>query len=150
MFSLQILNSKQTKEIKSIIEQQWDSKEQLDCAFLMNNRDRIFAVNREIGKLDFLKLRINSIGLYFGELKDGQLRLSIEGSQIIGPSAKKNVAEISTQEMKVWLKGEDLVKECEGCTGFVIVRSGNDFLGCGRYSNGTIKNFVPKTRRIKE
>ena len=30
----------------------------------------------------------------FGELKDDKLRLSIEGSQIVGPSAKKNIIEL--------------------------------------------------------
>ncbi len=150
MFKLQILNSRQAKEITGIIAEHWDSEVKLDYAFLMNGKNRIFIINREVGNFDFSALRINSMGLYFGELKDSKFRLSIEGSQIIGPRAKKNVVEVSREEMRKWLRGEDLQKDCYGCSGFVMVKSNNDFLGCGSYSNGNIRNFVPKTRRIRD
>ena len=31
---------------------------------------------------------------------------------------------------------------------YVILKSGEDFIGCGRISKGKIFNFVPKNRRI--
>ncbi len=148
MLKLKILNSKESKEILSIIDAQWGFEGKLDYAFLVNTKNRIFIINREVGRVDFSSLRINSMGLYFGELKDGVLRLTIEGSQVVGPHSKKNVVEITDDELQKWLRGVDLVKDCEGCRGFVIVRHGTDYIGCGRYSNGMITNFVPKTRRI--
>ncbi|RMF06600.1 hypothetical protein D6764_01915, partial [Candidatus Woesearchaeota archaeon] len=33
-------------------------------------------------------------------------------------------------------------------SGFQIVRSGGDFLGCGKASQGRLFNYVPKARRL--
>ncbi len=148
MLRLKILNSKDIKRIMELVELQWGAKLKPDYAFLINSKNRIYAVNREVGSIPFEQLRINSMGLYFGELLDETIRLSIEGSQIIGPHATKNVVDISDDEMARWLRGEDLGRD-SGSNGFVIIRHGDDFLGTGRHSNGVIKNFVPKTRRIK-
>lgn len=149
MLSLKILNSKQAKEIASIISGHWGAWLSRDYAFLLNSKNKISIVSRDIGAVNLDMLRVNSVGLYFGELFDGELRLSIEGSQIIGPLAAKNIVEITGDEMGSWLRGDDLQKICEDCSGFVILKSKGDFLGCGRYSRGIIKNFVPKTRRIR-
>ena len=84
--------------------------------------------------------------MYLGELRNGELRLSIEGSQIIGKGSDKNIADI--EDTRAWLRGEDL--ELVGdYSGFVIIRHNKDFLGCGRYKEGKILNFVPKARRLK-
>ena len=92
-------------------------------------------------------MRINSIGMYFCEIDKLGIRLSIEGSQIVGPLASKNIAEISEEQAKQWLKGEDL--EVEGnYSGFVIIKHNDDFLGAGKYKDGRILNYVSKSRRI--
>ncbi|MBI4438552.1 hypothetical protein HY640_01310 [Candidatus Woesearchaeota archaeon] len=148
MFSLRILNSKQVREIMGLVESQWGASVWLDYAFLMNSKDRVFVVDRSVGSIDFSGLRINSAGLYFGELSRGRLRLTIEGSQIVGPHATRNVIDVDDAGMMSWLRGNDLSVDCTGCSGFVIVRHGRDFLGCGLYRDGTIKNYVPKTRRV--
>jgi NOL1/NOP2/fmu family ribosome biogenesis protein len=86
--------------------------------------------------------------MYFCEIDRQGIRLSIEGSQIVGPKAVQNVVEISEEEAKRWLKGEDLEKECKDCNGFVILKHNKDFLGNGKYKNGRILNYVGKARRI--
>jgi len=148
MHQLKILNSKEIKEIMKLIENQWNAKLKLNHAFLKNNKNRIFIVNKEISKIDLSKLRINSIGMYFCEIDKLGIRLSIEGSQIVGPLASKNVAEISEEQEKQWLKGEDL--EFKGnYSGFLIIKHNNDFLGSGKYTlDGRILNYVSKSRRI--
>ena len=147
MPELKILNSKEIKDILKLIENQWNAKLTLKYAFLKNNKNRIFIVNKDISKIDFSKLRFNSIGMYFCEINDQDIRLSIEGSQIIGPTATKNIVEINEEQTKQWIKGEDL--EIEGnYDGFVIVKYNNDFLGSGKYKNGRVLNYVGKSRRI--
>ena len=147
MLELKIMNSKEIKEIYKLIENQWGAKIKLDYAFLKNSKDRIFIVNKELSKLDLSKLRINSAGLYFCEIDDKGIRLSIEGSQIIGSKAIKNIVEITNDQAKQWLKGEDL--EINGdYKGFVILKQNNDFLGSGKYKNGKILNYVNKGRRV--
>ena len=127
MLELKILNSKEIKEICKAIEKQWGAKIKMDYGFLRNNKNRVFIINRDISKIDFSKLRLNSIGMYFCEIDDRGIRLSIEGSQIVGKHAKKNVVEIDGEETKRWFKGEDLEKECHDCKGFVILKNKNDF-----------------------
>ncbi|MBS3158676.1 hypothetical protein J4206_05300 [Candidatus Woesearchaeota archaeon] len=148
MPELKILNNKEIKEIYELIDRQWGARIKLDYGFLRNNKSRVFVISKDIARIDTSKLRLNSAGMYFCETGAKGIRLSIEGSQIIGPKAAKNVAELNEEEAKKWLKGEDLEKECKDCSGFVILKNKNDFLGAGKYSNGKILNYVGKTRRI--
>ena len=147
MQQLKILNSKEIKEILRLIEKQWNAKLKLNYAFLKNNKNRIFIVNKDISKIELEKLRINSIGMYFCEIDQQGIRLCIEGSQIVGPKAAKNTVEITEQQAKQWLKGEDLEIE-ESYEGFVIIKHNNDFLGTGKYKLGKVLNYVNKSRRV--
>ena len=106
-------------------------------------------ISRDLEKIDTSKIRINNLGLYIAEVKKEQLRLSIEGSQLIGPVATKNVLELDTAQMKKWFKGEDIDVD-EEFEGFAILKHGDDFIGSGKYKEGHIINFVPKARRLIE
>ena len=147
MPELKILNNKEIKEIYRLVEKQWGAKIKLDYGFLKNNKNRIFVVNKDISKIDFSKLRLNSVGMYFCEIDSRGIRLSIEGSQIIGPKAAKNIVELDEEETRKWLKGEDLEKKGD-YSGFVILKHNKDFLGNGKYANGRILNYVGNTRRV--
>ena len=152
-----ILNKKEIKKILAIIKTQWNAEPELDYAFFLSEKDRVYIVNKEIGDYDLSRLRINSVGIYFGELFNGTLRLSIEGAQIVGPSAKRNVAELKDEEIKKWLNGQDITNdECRmtndefgELSGFVIIKNKKDFYGCGKVTGERILNFVPKIRRVK-
>ena len=86
--------------------------------------------------------------MYFCDLENG-IRLSIEGSQIIGPKATKNVVEINDEQVKQWLKGEDLeIEDKNNYSGFVIIKNKNDFLGTGKIKDNKILNYVNKGRRV--
>lgn len=147
MQNLKILNSKEIKIILSLIEKQWGAELKPNYAFLQNAKNRVFMVNKDISKINMEKLRINSIGMYFCEVDKIGTRLSIEGSQIVGPKAAKNIAEIDEEQAKKWLKGEDL--EIKGnYSGFVILEYNGGFLGTGRFKEGKILNYVGKERRI--
>jgi len=148
---ISFLQNKEVKKILELINKQWNAQLDWvkDYAFLLSTKDNLYIINREVDNIDFTKLNINAIGLYFAELKNGEIRLSIEGSQLVGPFATKNVVEISDDEIKLWFKGNDLNKECD-CSGFVLLTNKDIFVGCGRYSQGIIYNFVPKARRLIE
>jgi len=147
MPELKILNTKEIKKILKLIENQWNAKLTLKYAFLQNNKNRIFIVNKDLEKIDMSKLRINSIGMYFCEINDQDIRVSIEGSQLIGPTATKNIVDISEEQAKQWLHGEDL--EIKGnFSGFVIIKHNNNYLGSGKYKDGRILNYISKARRI--
>ncbi len=149
MQNLIILNSKQIKEILFKLKEQFGFNSKLDYAFLKNNEGKIFLVNKDIAKIDLEKLNINNIGLYFGKIENNMIRLSIEGSQIIGKEASKNVLEINDEQTRSWMKGEN-IKVNSDLNGFIIVKNKDDVLGCGKISKGLLINFMPKERRIKK
>ncbi len=142
---IKFLSSKELKPIFEFV------KSHFGCSFVpedawVKNDDRLYVVSRDVEKIDLSLLRINSLGLYVGEWRHEELRLSIEGSQLFGPHAKKNVIDLSAHELLAWLRGEDMQKSGED--GFVIVRYGTDYVGCGKIKEGKLLNFVPKIRRL--
>ncbi len=142
-----ILNRKDVKEVASKMKEQWGADYMPDYVFLRNDED-IFIVDRDVFRLDFERLNVNSLGLYFGEFRKGSLRLSIEGSQLVGPLARRNVVELDEGETKLWLRGFDLEKKT-AAAGYTLMSYKSDFMGTGRVKDGKILNFVPKNRRIR-
>tara|TARA_Y100000310_G_scaffold345838_1_gene470964 strand:- start:12397 stop:12834 length:438 start_codon:yes stop_codon:yes gene_type:complete len=142
---LTILNTRELKPMYSLLKSQFGFDEKMEYAFLKTEKDKIYAVNKEVFELDLKKLNVSSLGIYFGELRNDELRLSIEGSQIIGPKATKGV--VIVKDHKEWLQGHDI--EYTGKEkGFVIIKSGSDYMGCGKVNNGNVLNFVGKVRRL--
>jgi len=147
MQKLKILNKKEIKRIISLLKEQWGFDGELDYAFLQNDKGKVFIVNKDVSKIDFEKVRINSIGMYFGMVHDDGVRLSIEGSQLIGHFVKKNILELDEKGMKEWLAGEDLIMNID--KGYYIIKNGDDFLGTGKATGEKVLNFVSKTRRVR-
>ncbi|MCK5282905.1 MAG: hypothetical protein KAK00_05845 [Nanoarchaeota archaeon] len=148
MQNLKILNSKEIKNIHNLLKKRFEFEKHLEYVFFLNNKNRIYITNRDLSKIDTSHLRINSIGLYFGELHNNEIRLSIEGSQIIGKNSSKNVLELNEKESREWLKGIDIDKKYEE-KGYVILKHNEDFLGCGKAVESKILNYVPKNRRLR-
>jgi len=147
MENLRILNKKDIKRILNKLKEQFEAEIDLDYAFLKNKDDKIFLVSKDLVKIDLSKLRIDRVGLYFCKIEKNGIRLSIEGSQLIGDKAKKNVVKLDKEQMKEWFSGEDI--DIRGnFDGFVIIKYEDDFLGSGRYSNNIVYNYVPKSRRF--
>ena len=153
---LKILNSRESKDIIEKLEEQYGyivDKSAIDYIFLMNKDNRVYIVNRMIEQLPFDELKIDAIGLYFGEFYKESLRLSIEGAQFIGHQSTRNIVDIDAEQMTAWVQGKDLPFEDCGKQ-FVIVRHTNkkthqtDILGCGKYKDGVLMNYVSKSRRL--
>lgn len=148
MMRLKILNTRKVKEIRQKIRETWDAEPELDFAFLQSQwKGRIYIVNKDVSGTDISQLKIDTIGLDFGTARGGSLRLSFEGSQIVGPSARKNVAELTEEQRDEWIKGRD-VKYDSDSGDFLIVKCGRDYMGCGKMRGGYLTNFVPKSRRL--
>ncbi|MBU0470990.1 MAG: hypothetical protein KKF65_00055 [Nanoarchaeota archaeon] len=147
MQNLKILNSKEVKQIKKFLSSQFGFDEKLDFVFLRSSRDRLYVINRDVEMIDLSKLRIDSLGLYFASYMPEGLRLSIEGAQIIGPKAKKNILELNKEQFEQWLKGED-IEINTSMKDFVIVKHNSDYVGCGKIKNNLLMNYVPKARRL--
>jgi len=144
--NLDVLNSKETKPIIKAIFEQWGYKYDMPHAFLKKGND-IYLVTKDIDKINHEQLRINSLGLYIGEYRHEQIRLSIEGSQLIGRKATKNIVEVTDEEVGQWIRGGNLNTDIKE-SNFVIIQNKKDFYGCGRIKDGVILNSLPKARRL--
>jgi NOL1/NOP2/fmu family ribosome biogenesis protein len=156
--NLATLNSKERKRIIEQLESQYGG----DLSFLkaftflhQENRDKYYIANEELFELPLDELKVETLGLYIGgRLKNGEIRLSIEGSQLIGPKAEKNILELSDEEFHLWIRGNDIEKETD-LQGFLIIKHGDDFVGSGKPVNDEqqgriiIHNYVPKTRYVR-
>jgi len=147
MQDLRVLEKKNKKTFLQLLKKQFGFEDKLDYAYLTNNKNKIFIVNRDIAEIDLNKIRINSAGLYIAEFKNNEVRLSIEGSQLIGKKAKKNIIELNEKQAREWLKGKDIELKAKE-KGFVILKHNKDYLGSGKVKEDKILNFVPKTRRL--
>jgi len=143
---MKTLNKKEINQILNNLKDFYGIKElKLDYAFLQNNKFKIYLVSKDFKKIK-TNLRINGLGLYFLNISKG-LRLSIEGSQIIGKEATKNIHKITDKELEEWLRGNDL--DCKDLQKYQLIKNKNDFYGVGLATNDKLKNFIPKYRRIK-
>lgn len=123
-----------------MLKKQFDAE--IDLEFAIRGKKKIFAFK----KCD-LELKKVTEGIYFGKLEKDGLRLSIEGSFIVGKVAKKGIVELNEEEAIKWLKGENIDIAYEG---YCILKWGNYFLGCGKGNGKKILNFIPKDRRLHE
>src|SRR3989338_7453498 len=147
MQNLKILNRKEKKAILDQLKTQFEVHLDLPYIFLINSEEKIFLITRDLTKIDLDQLRVNDIGLYFGKKEKDGIRLSIEGSQIIGKNAKKNVLELTEEETMHWFRGLE-IPVAKDIPGYLLLKNKNDFIGCGKCKNGRIINYVEKGRRI--
>ena len=91
----QILRSKEVRAIKSQLMEQWGWAPEKNYVWIETGRGRLYIVNRELGDLDFEKLKVEHPGLYFCTKQKDALRLSLDGSQIVGPHDVNIVNEIN-------------------------------------------------------
>ncbi|MBW2988621.1 hypothetical protein KY318_03855, partial [Candidatus Woesearchaeota archaeon] len=137
------LNSKGIKHIIGLIEEQWGAAPKLDYFFLKKEDGRVYIVGKGVSQVPLSELNVNSLGLYLGRLVPGGFKLSIEGSQMVGPVAKKNVVVLNQKEFRKWLQGLDIEKPGE-TGGFVIIAHNGDYFGCARHTRNKLLNLTPK------
>jgi len=143
---MQELSKKQVSNIIDELKEHYGIKElKLDFSFVTDAKNKVYLINKEHKLIEYM--RINSRGLYFLNItKD--LRLSIEGSQIIGKLATENIYKISDEELKDWLRGYELDTK-DNSIGYKLIQNKNDFYGVGYFKENKIRNFIPKYRRIR-
>jgi NOL1/NOP2/fmu family ribosome biogenesis protein len=156
-YRLHILNKNEKEVIQSLLRKQFGGKITIPGMLVKRGAERIFLFQ---GSLDEKQIRnledwtqIERVGLYFAKIfqdKQGKehIRLSIEGSQILGNQITENIFELDDELAQKWMQGEELNIKT-GKKGFLLMKHKNDFLGTGKASEEKIGNFIPKSRRLK-
>jgi len=153
MQHLTILNSREVKRLKEKLEAQFGYSLQEEYAYLQNTQQKIFLINRDVAKIDLNKVIVDKMGLYFAELNDTEVRLSKEGAQLLWKEAQqhnaqmKNVVEFTAKDVRLYFAGIDLKKDLGGENRLVLLRYEDDVIGCAKYKEGKILNYMPKIHR---
>lgn len=153
MQKVQILNSREVKVLRENIETMFGYSLEEDYAYLQTDKGRVFIISRDVAKVDWTKLIIDKMGLYFAEVHDKQVRLSKEGAELLWLNAKKekkmlkNVVSLTQGEVTLYFKGLDLEKDCGKNNKLILLEYNDDVLGCAKYKEGKILNFLPKIHR---
>lgn len=151
MTYIKILNNHEKKEIVSKLNQQFGVKE-LKGNLIKIGAERLFIFQGSLNERELKRLEkivpIERIGVYFGKIQNDMIRLSIEGVHILANQINKNIFEIDETQIEQWMMGQDLQIET-GVKDFLIIRHKEDFVGCGKASEGKIGNYIPKARRLK-
>jgi NOL1/NOP2/fmu family ribosome biogenesis protein len=145
------MSENEKRELDKIVEKNYGAEIDLssfDC--YINNRNEIYIVSKSV---DERLISIASyVGMYFGRLKRNEkIQLSVEGSQIVGRLANKNIAIVDDENISRYMEGlECKWNELVNCevNNFVLIKNGNDFFGSGILREDKIESLAPKARRI--
>jgi NOL1/NOP2/fmu family ribosome biogenesis protein len=149
-----ILNSKDRKRLLASLNESFGIPALPEGVYIQNAKDKVSLVTRDLERIDFEALVIDSLGLYLGTWQADGFRPSIEGAQLFAPMATKGILDVDDAMRAAWLKGEEIPWTREE-TGFLLLRHGptGDILGCGKVretqgKDRVILNYIPKARRL--
>ena len=149
---LKILSKKEKEELATQLEKQFGIKN-AEGIFLMRGQERIFLFQGSLTEKQIKELEnvvpVERVGVYFGKNINGQIRLSIEGTQMLKNQITKNIFELDDKQLELWMKGQEILIET-GKNDFLVMKYKDNFLGCGKASEKKITNFIPKNRRLRE
>ncbi len=150
--AIHAINAKQRKEVLAVLLDAYGATLPKDAVLFLFGEDKYYIGTRDVEPFLDSKLRIERIGVYVGQFQHGEFRLSIEGSQIIGPLASRGILTITVPQRNDWMLGKDILLEGAEQQAaqprFFIVRCGKDWLGAGKVKNGVLLNYVPKERYV--
>ena len=151
---LKILNKKETGEILQKLNSQFGIKK-IPGILVQKGKERIFLFQGESTENELYKLNnvteIERIGIYIGKIFEptGEMRLSIEGTQIFKDQIRNNIFILDKKEdYEKWMNGQELQIKTN-LRGIIVIKFGDEFLGCGKASEEKIGNFIPLNRRLK-
>lgn len=149
---LRILTTKEKHKVEDKLNEQFGIRK-IPGILIRRGAERLFLFtgdlkNKAIHELE-REIPIERLGVYFAKFVNEDVKLSIEGVQMMKDQITKNTFELDEEQTLRWMHGEDLQIKT-GTYGFIILKHNNDFLGSGKASEEKIGNYVPKSRRLRQ
>ncbi len=151
---IKILNKSEKREVENKLKERFGI-EKIPGEIIRFGKERLYLYTGSLTPKGIISLekplRIERLGVYFAKIVEGEkdlIRLSIEGSQILGSQIKKNIFHLNDKQAKDWMHGKQLNIKT-GKRGFFVMKHNGDFLGTGKASAEKIGNYIPKNRRLK-
>ena len=118
--------------------------------FLETGKQKIRAFSGSMNRDEIVHLsenvRIELIGTYFAREDEMiGLRLSFDAPYLKGVEVSKGIAELTDEEVELWMRGDSLIKEIP--LGVYVMKHNEDFLGCGYSTGKKILNYIPRERQ---
>ena len=149
---LKVLNNKEKQDVEKKLNDQFGIKS-VPGLIVRSGEERLFLFSGNLSEKEIKNLEaavpIERAGIYFAKIIREDLKLSIEGSQVLKDQIKKNIFRLTASQAEEWMLGRDLQIKT-GKRGFLIMEFNGVFLGCGKASEDKIGNFIPKSRRLKQ
>ncbi|MEI6731065.1 MAG: hypothetical protein WCK90_00135 [archaeon] len=147
---MRYLKSSEKKEIMTGLKEQYGIEE-VPYLIFEGGKEKTRAFSGSLSTEEIEDLwqiaRVEIIGIYVLK-KEGDYRLSFDATQLLANRITKGVIEINYEQLKKWMKGEDL--DIVAPKGTYVIKYGNDFLGCCKSNGEKLFNYVPKDRRVRK
>ena len=147
MIPLKFLNKQEKEKLVRQLNEQFGIKEVHEQIARLG-KERIILFSGEVSEKEIQILdrfaRIEGVGVYFAknDEKTDNLRLSIEGTQLLKNQITKNIFELDEKQAEEWMMGQDL-NITTGKKGFYIIKFKDDFLGTGKISETKFQILFP-------
>src|SRR3989338_6794844 len=152
MMFTKVLSEQEHIEIENNLHEQFGI-DLVDGLLIKRGEERLFFFSGDFSETEIKNLEacvpIERVGIYFARVIGSDVKLSIEGTNILKNQIKKNIFNLDSKQLDEWMTGSDLQVKT-GKKGFLVIKYKDDFLGCGKASEEKIGNFIPKSRRLRQ
>lgn len=147
---MDFLNSKERKKFYQQLNKHYGYEGPRELALFEGGAGKIYAISKDLDKIPFTQMRVGQGGLYVANTKGDDLRLTMDGAMLFGEHCNDCFVDVDEEQKNAWMAGHDIAYHGPR-NGFVLIRHHNRILGCGSVAHDkTIKNYVPKGRRISD
>ncbi len=158
----QRLNKNEKRELLAYIKERFGIGEELFENYgFFRTKEKFYICSEACVKNEHFG-RAETGGLAFAR-PNKHLKPTTDMLQLFGKHAKKNIAELGKEYAEKFIRGEDIIfdkserqesqesqeKPAAFEEGFVIVKYKGHILGCANFSRGSLKNLIPKSRRVR-
>jgi NOL1/NOP2/fmu family ribosome biogenesis protein len=144
--AIHFLNAKEKKKILELLEVQFGITKFSDF-HIIQDIEQLYVFTGEIAGINLENLRLSQIGMCIGKItKENRIIFTIQGAQFFGPHANKNIIELSKEDARNYLKGEDIKKDLQDK--IYLIKFDREYIGCSKVRNGIIRNNVEQARQI--
>ena len=114
-------------------------------AYHLLERRKAYVLLRHVTALERLaSLQVQSVGLPVLRKLPRHLKPTSVALQCFGTYASRHRVELSAQEARLLLQGQELAVDLDGTPGYVVLVYDGHVLGCGLYTLGRVRSQVPR------
>jgi len=112
--TIHFFTKQETQKILTKLHEQFGINE-IPGILLRIGQERIFLYQGSLNEKEIKELEknisIERLGIYFAKIQNDEIRLSIEGVNILKGQIKNNIFELNKEQIEEWMKGKELLFE---------------------------------------